>query len=145
MFRYNNGQFRVTPPAKIEFEGFQRRFGDLTREQWAELGYHEAVPLRREPFTTYETEWVKGDDLIYREKVVAATVDEASRSEAEKRGVRTERDRRLRATDWTQLKDTTLEGEAMVHWQGYRQALRDVPQQAGFPGIVDWPEEPIKE
>lgn len=27
-------------------------------------------------------------------------------------------------------------------WQAYRQALRDVPQQAGFPMDIDWPEYP---
>ena len=27
-------------------------------------------------------------------------------------------------------------------WKAYRQALRDVPQQAGFPTDIDWPELP---
>jgi len=30
-------------------------------------------------------------------------------------------------------------------WKNYRQALRDVPQQAGFPNDIEWPEEPSTE
>ena len=27
-------------------------------------------------------------------------------------------------------------------WADYRQALRDIPQQSGFPGDIDWPVKP---
>ena len=79
MFRYDN-QFKQTPPATVEYQGFRRKFFDLTREQWDELGYNEAIAIEREPFTTYTTEWVKGDDLICREEVVNAVVDEAAKT-----------------------------------------------------------------
>ncbi|WP_419788055.1 tail fiber assembly protein [Pseudodesulfovibrio sp.] len=52
------------------------------------------------------------------------------------------RDQLPTASDWTQLKDSVLDDEAMVQWQSYRQALRDVPQQAGFPDAVKWPAVP---
>ncbi|WP_242012382.1 tail fiber assembly protein [Pseudodesulfovibrio cashew] len=58
---------------------------------------------------------------------------------------RAERDARLAASDWTQLADHPLDDTAMVLWQSYRQALRDVPQQDGFPETVSWPEQPATE
>lgn len=140
MFRYSNGQFRVNPPATVvDIDGFRRNFVDLTREELDALGCNEAVPVERKPFTTYETEWQKGEDLIYREAIVSATVDEAARAEAEAVEVRAERDRRLRACDWTVLPDCPLTEVKKTEWADYRQALRDVPQQSGFPDAVEWP------
>lgn len=74
MFRCNE-QYRQAPPAMVEYQGFNRNFNELTREQWDEIGINEAIPIRHEPYTTYTTQWVKGDDLFYREEVVTATVD----------------------------------------------------------------------
>lgn len=50
---------------------------------------------------------------------------------------RAERDKRLAACDWTQALDVP---EATRNkFAAYRQALRDVPDQAGFPHNVAWP------
>ena len=54
--------------------------------------------------------------------------------------VRAERDTRLAASDWTQMPD--YNGVNKAAWATYRQALRDVPAQAGFPWDVTWPEMP---
>ena len=51
--------------------------------------------------------------------------------------MRMKRDRLLQESDWTQLNDAPVDREA---WAQYRQALRDLPQQEGFPGEVVWPE-----
>ncbi len=48
------------------------------------------------------------------------------------------RDSLLAATDWTANSDVTMSDEMRT----YRQALRDVPSQAGFPDNVNWPEKP---
>lgn len=53
------------------------------------------------------------------------------------------RDALLRASDWTQLPDTPLTAELKVAWASYRQLLRDVPNQRGFPDAVEWPEWPV--
>lgn len=53
--------------------------------------------------------------------------------------VRTQRDAKLAACDWTQLADAPLTTEGKLAWGEYRQALRDVPGQAGFPLVVEWP------
>jgi len=41
--------------------------------------------------------------------------------------------------DWTQLQDAPVNQQA---WANYRQALRDVTKQAGFPWDIAWPEKP---
>lgn len=64
---------------------------------------------------------------------------EAERVEQKANQVRRERDRLLTASDWTQVADAPV---VSLEWQPYRQALRDVPQQSGFPDSVDWPTPP---
>ena len=54
--------------------------------------------------------------------------------------VRTDRARRLAATDWTQLPD--VPEATRDAWAGYRQRLRDVTEQPGFPAEVTWPAPP---
>lgn len=48
------------------------------------------------------------------------------------------RDQKLSATDWCALSDVTMSSEMTT----YRQALRDIPQQAGFPHSITWPTKP---
>jgi len=52
---------------------------------------------------------------------------------------RTQRDALLSQSDWTQVPDAPVDQAA---WAEYRQALRDVPQQAGFPTEITWPQIP---
>ncbi len=54
------------------------------------------------------------------------------------KGVRTTRDAKLAETDWTALSDVTMSPEMAA----YRQALRDVPAQSGFPHEITWPNKP---
>ena len=52
--------------------------------------------------------------------------------------VRAQRDELLANTDWTALVDGTLSTDMAT----YRQGLRDVPEQEGFPYAVTWPSKP---
>lgn len=54
--------------------------------------------------------------------------------------VRLDRNRRLGETDWTQAVDVPQ--AVKDKWAPYRQALRDVPQQPGFPENITWPTKP---
>ena len=56
------------------------------------------------------------------------------------REIRKERDQLLTESDWTQVADAPVDQTA---WATYRQALRDVPSQEGFPSDVTWPTKPI--
>lgn len=55
------------------------------------------------------------------------------------RHFRAERNRKLAATDWTQLSDATANKDA---WAAYRQALRDLPSIINDPNNVSWPVPP---
>lgn len=50
--------------------------------------------------------------------------------------VREIRDELLRACDFTQLEDATVDKQA---WAEYRQALRDIPQNFPDPQKISWP------
>jgi hypothetical protein len=52
--------------------------------------------------------------------------------------VRQNRDALLIETDWMALSDVTMSSEMTT----YRQALRDVPSQSGFPFNITWPTKP---
>jgi len=82
--------------------------------------------------------------FVYTVAVQDKTAEEIATETAEKEAtqanaIRAERDRKLAECDWTQLADSTANKAA---WAIYRQALRDVPAQTGFPWTVTWPETP---
>jgi len=53
---------------------------------------------------------------------------------------REKRDLLLKESDWTQLSDVVLSNKDA--WATYRQSLRDVTKQAGFPDSINWPVAP---
>jgi hypothetical protein len=53
--------------------------------------------------------------------------------------MRSERTRKLSECDWTQVADAPVDKAV---WATYRQALRDITTQAGFPWDIQWPSEP---
>jgi len=54
------------------------------------------------------------------------------------RNIRSQRDNLLSQTDWMALSDVTME----PYWREYRQQLRDVTAQEGYPYAVIWPTKP---
>lgn len=56
--------------------------------------------------------------------------------------VRAQRDALIAATDYLMASDYPLTDEKRTELTTYRQALRDVPEQEGFPTSVVWPEKP---
>ncbi|QKQ46835.1 tail fiber assembly protein [Achromobacter denitrificans] len=54
--------------------------------------------------------------------------------------IRQERTAKLRDSDWSQLSD--VPESVREAWATYRQALRDIPAQPGFPLRVEWPASP---
>jgi len=53
--------------------------------------------------------------------------------------IRQERSVKLKECDWTQTADSPVNKET---WATYRQSLRDVPSQEGFPWTITWPTQP---
>jgi hypothetical protein len=66
-------------------------------------------------------------------------IDPAKSASRQATAARSERDILLSASDWTQVADAPVDQAA---WATYRQSLRDIPQQAGFPSNVTWPSKP---
>jgi hypothetical protein len=90
---------------------------------------YKATPNGNVPFTPEEeTEW----DLMEAEWAAGADDRAAIK-------IRTDRDAKLTESDWTQVADAPVDQAA---WATYRQSLRDVPSQAGFPNTITWPTEP---
>ena len=55
---------------------------------------------------------------------------------------RQKRDRLIAATDYLVTPDYPIESDRLAAVKTYRQALRDVPEQSGFPRTITWPEKP---
>lgn len=55
---------------------------------------------------------------------------------------RTERDRKIAKTDYYMMSDYPSNPQNLEELKVYRQALRDVPKQKGFPMDVRWPDVP---
>lgn len=76
---------------------------------------------------------------------IAVTPDDeqkAAMDATQAANVRADRNRRLADCDWTQLTDSPLNPEAKAAWAFYRENLRMVPDQPGFPWNVQWPPQP---
>lgn len=120
-------------PEEVEQHGY-----GVFEWAWApEVPYNESV----EPVGL-----TRHEDGIFRPTFLVrdATQEEidARRVEAEYR-VRYERTLLLVRTDYTQLPHAPAEfKEKAVEWEAYRQALRDITKQPGFPFDVKWPEKP---
>lgn len=57
---------------------------------------------------------------------------------------RAQRDKLLADCDWTQTLDAPIDADTREAYRAYRQALRDIPEQEGFPMSIIWPELPAK-
>ena len=80
---------------------------------------------------------VRDGKLVYSETFKAENFKRYSNK------IRAERDLRLSESDWTQLPDTFVgEDELKSECANYRQLVRSVTEQTGFPFEVEWPVRP---
>lgn len=78
--------------------------------------------------------WVQGWDVV---DLTAEEITELTDTKAAE--ARAERNRLIAESDWTQVADAPVDKAA---WAEYRQALRDISKQAGFPINTLWPIQP---
>ena len=81
-----------------------------------------------------------GTDFVAYVPPTQAELDAALAAE-----VRADRDSRLTEVDaiaGNALRWAALDADTQAAWATYRQALLDVPQQAGFPNDITWPTKP---
>jgi len=82
-----------------------------------------------------------GDELMDGE-TLSETIPSELMDFTLKARCRIQRDGMLRVCDWTQVSDAPLDSFQKTQWSAYRQALRDVPNQQGFPYDITWPTPP---
>lgn len=95
---------------------------------WIEAGTFHAMPPRASP--TDQFDWEAKQWIDPRRDADFA------------RAARQQRNLLLQACDWTQGADTPLAPSLQAEWAAYRSALRQVPEQPGFPRSIAWPEPP---
>ena len=66
----------------------------------------------------------------------------ASKDAEQAKSVRATRDDKLKECDWVVIKNLETNSNIPGAWEVYRQALRDVPSQSGFPWTITWPDAP---
>lgn len=71
-------------------------------------------------------------------QIVTAAQAEVNAQDVLRKAATAERDKLLSETDWMALSDTKMSKP----WATYRQALRDITKQKGFPSDVTWPVRP---
>jgi hypothetical protein len=114
----------------------------LTDEQRAKHGWYPCVEVNADynPTTQIRSpaEFVLADNVVTATYTIWDKPETQIYSEAAT-AVRDERNQLISETDWMALSDSTL----TVEWATYRQALRDVTEQEGFPYNVEWPSKPV--
>lgn len=146
---YFKGKFKVPNPLTTDwlethgvdpvFEGPQASGG--TVYQYSQFAGIEQVDGKW--YTKYILGPVFTDTTAEDGAVTTAAQNEAAykaMKDAEQgAAVRATRNKMLADCDWTQLADSPADKTV---WATYRQALRDITSQSGFPWSVTWPDQP---
>ena len=117
----------------------------LTVDLINDMGFDVVLEGPQAQPTRYQTAFRDGVEEIngkwFTKYSVADMDDEtkAAKDAEQAKSMRDQRNQKLSDSDWTQLADSP---ENKAAWATYRQALRDVPTQAGFPWEVQWPTQP---
>ena len=121
--------------ADIVFEGPQASGGD--HYQYSQRSGVEQINGK------WFTKYVLGPIFTDNEDATAAEQEAAYKAQKDSeqaKSIRDDRNRRLSECDWTQVADAP--SASQFAWAEYRQKLRDLPAQAGFPWTVTWPDAP---
>jgi hypothetical protein len=89
-------------------------------------GVPVAIPPKPDQYSVFDyttKQWVQN------EKIAIASVSQ-------------KRQKLLYLSDWTQIPNNPLTTVQQEAWATYRQELRDIPQQSGYPFNVVWPVAP---
>jgi hypothetical protein len=101
--------------------------------QRVDLDTGELIP--HQPPAPPETEYYRHEWDGRRWQPIAKALAIAER-------VRADRARMLTGTDWVVTRALERAEPVPPEWLAYRQALRDLPLQPGFPEDIEWPESP---
>ena len=137
----NENQIETAPKNKGSWVNYDKNAELLEADGYLPVVVIEE-PTAEKPIVKYRD--VNGQIEQYAEAAPVPSVPEPTEEQQEMQ-IRAQRNLLLTQCDWTQLPDAPLTTEQKQAWAEYRQALRDVPEQIGFPENVIWPSTPSVE
>ena len=119
--------------ADVVFEGPQATGGDVY--QYSQASGVELIDGK------WFTKHILGPVFIDGETTAAEqeAAYKAAKDADQAKSVRSSRNDKLKECDWTQVLDAPVD---QTMWATYRQALRDISSQDGFPWEITWPTQP---
>jgi hypothetical protein len=144
--------YRIRATGEVVSQGEFRSRNKNTSfpSQWSvelveDLGLDPVFETPAPTVTRYQTAYKDGVEQVAGKWVWKWSISEmddeakAAKDAEAAKSVRADRDKRLAECDWTQLSDSQVDKAV---WATYRQELRDVPAQTGFPYDITWPSKP---
>ena len=142
---------RATPKPALSIEILDRLGADVVLEGPQASGgtvyqYSQRDGVFQDESGRWFTKYILGP--IFTDTIVEGVAVTALQQENEYKAridseratvIRNDRSKLLTECDWTQIEDSKVDKAA---WATYRQALRDVPSQSGFPWNIVWPIQP---
>jgi hypothetical protein len=146
---------QITTSGNIEWDDYNfcsaaALIKDGKAAQFRVVELHEVDATEIDPMTQTVTrdggEFVEGQ-WKYKWRVDELTPEQVAENVAEKEGkavatAKAKRNNLLSDSDWVVIKLLEVGAPAPAEWATYRQALRDIPQQEGFPVTITWPVKP---
>jgi hypothetical protein len=134
IFPYTIGELRQSNPAT----SFPSELSNQTLAEFDVYPVTKTNPPECD-FNTHSLKtWV---EFVGQEWVQTWEKDQLPEEEAAA-NIRAKRDSLLTQSDWTQFNDSPLDNTLKQEWATYRESLRMIPQQQGFPWDVQWPSKP---
>jgi hypothetical protein len=119
-----------------------------TEEQLNEVGIYSVQPTPKPAYDhtlNYESVAIQNENGDWVESWVESPASEQEilqRTFEKEIDIRKERDKLLQETDWIVIKAKETGTNLSAGFKAYRQALRDITLQEGFPHNVIWPTKP---
>jgi hypothetical protein len=122
-------------------------FDLINDQQLKEFGWLPWVFIETtiQPDQVYDTPiiTIEADRIVETQTVRDKTPEELAEELKQKQdSIRGERNQLLQDTDWVIIKSIEAGVSNLAQWKAYRQALRDITAQPGFPNNVTWPTKP---
>jgi hypothetical protein len=116
------------------FEGAQATGGTVYQ-------YSQRDGVEQQSDGKWYTKYILGPVFTDGETTAIAqeTAYKAMKDTEQAKSVRASRDTLLAECDWVAVKAFETGSSVSTEWATYRQALRDVPDQAGFPWTITYP------
>ena len=108
------------------------------------------VCMESDPEPEFYTRWVhtpadSPDNVAPKDAFaggIAISLTDAEYDTVLAASARQKRDRLIAATDYLVTPAYPISDDRLAKVKTYRQALRDIPEQAGFPRTITWPKKP---